>query len=101
LKSCAIEPKCEWLSCAAPGGICAAAWKYPRSSPPVWLAILCGGLGHIDRAFGYLEQAIEQHNDQVCFMGVDHRFDELRHDPRFPVLMTRIGLPLALLPSAQ
>ncbi len=68
--------------------------------PPVWLAILCGGLGHIDRAFGYLEQAIEQHNDQVCFMGVDHRFDELRHDPRFPVLMTRIGLPLALIPSA-
>jgi len=65
-------------------------------TPPVWLAILCGGLGDLDRAFSYLEQAIDQHNDQVCFMGVDHRFDELRHDPRFPVLMARIGLPARL-----
>jgi TolB-like protein/Tfp pilus assembly protein PilF len=60
--------------------------------PPVWFAILYAGLGDLDRAFSYLEQAIEEHNDQVCFMGVDHRFDELRGDPRFDVLLARIGL---------
>jgi TolB-like protein len=61
--------------------------------PPVWFAILYAGLGDLDRAFAYLEQAIEEHNDQVCFMGVDHRFDELRGDPRFVVLLARISLP--------
>jgi hypothetical protein len=60
--------------------------------PPVWFAILYAGLGDLDRAFSYLERAIEEHNDQVCFMGVDHRFDELRSDPRFDVLLARIGL---------
>jgi TolB-like protein len=60
--------------------------------PPVWFAILYAGLGDLDRAFSYLEQAIEEHNDQVCFMGVDHRFDELRSDPRFEGLLARIGL---------
>jgi TolB-like protein len=60
--------------------------------PPVWLAILYAGLGDLDRAFAYLERAIDQHNDQVCFMGVDHRFDELRGDPRFDRLLARIGL---------
>jgi TolB-like protein/Tfp pilus assembly protein PilF len=63
--------------------------------PPVWFAILYAGLGDLDRAFAYLEQAIDEHNDQVCFMGVDHRFDELRADPRFPVLLARIGLGAA------
>jgi TolB-like protein len=63
--------------------------------PPVWFAILYAGLGNLDRAFTYLEQAIEEHNDQVCFMGVDHRFDEMRGDPRFDVLLARIGLRAA------
>ncbi len=63
--------------------------------PPVWYALLYAGLGDLDRAFSCLEQAIEEHNDQVCFMGVDHRFDELRGDPRFDVLLARIGLRAA------
>ena len=61
----------------------------------MWFAILYAGLGDLDRAFAYLEQAIEEHNDQVCFMGVDHRFDELRADPRFDVLLARIALRAA------
>ena len=36
--------------------------------------------------------AIDEHNDQVCFMMVDHRFDELRAHPRFDSLLARIGL---------
>ena len=60
--------------------------------PPVWFAILYGGLGDLDRAMGFLERAIDEHNDQVCFMKVDHRFDELRAHPRFDELLVRTGL---------
>jgi TolB-like protein/tRNA A-37 threonylcarbamoyl transferase component Bud32 len=60
--------------------------------PPVWFAILYAGLGDLERAIGFLDRAIDEHNDQVCFMMVDHRFDELRAHPRFDSLLARIGL---------
>ena len=61
-----------------------------------WLALVCGGLGDLDSAFAYLDQAIVEHNDQcqVTFMAVDHRFDELRDDPRFHAALRKVGLPL-------
>jgi eukaryotic-like serine/threonine-protein kinase len=60
---------------------------------PVWLAMVCGELGRKDVAFQYLELAITQHDDQVSFMAVDHRFDSLRDDPRFNAALRRLGLP--------
>jgi eukaryotic-like serine/threonine-protein kinase len=61
---------------------------------PVWLAMVCGELGRKDLAFEYLEVAIVQHDDQVSFMAVDHRFDSLRGDPRFDAALRRLGLPV-------
>jgi tetratricopeptide (TPR) repeat protein len=61
---------------------------------PVWLAMVCGELGRKDVAFQYLELAIAQHDDQVSFMAVDHRFDSLRDDPRFSAALRRVGLPV-------
>ena len=61
---------------------------------PVWLAMVCGELGQKDLAFQYLELAIAQHDDQVSFMAVDHRFDSLRDDPRFYAALRRLGLPV-------
>jgi eukaryotic-like serine/threonine-protein kinase len=61
---------------------------------PVWLGMVCGELGHTSRAFMYLEQAIAEHNDQISFMAVDHRFDSLRDDPRFQDLLRQVGLPV-------
>jgi TolB-like protein/Tfp pilus assembly protein PilF len=61
---------------------------------PVWLAMVCGALGRQDAAFEYLELAIAQHDDQVSFMAVDHRFDSLRGDPRFDAALRRLGLPV-------
>ena len=43
--------------------------------------MVCGALGDKDQAFEYLERAIAEHDDQVSFMAVDHRFDSLRGDP--------------------
>jgi TolB-like protein/Tfp pilus assembly protein PilF len=77
-----------------------------RASPQCsasWLALVCCGLRDLDRAFGYLEQAIEDHNDQcqMTFMAVDHRFDELREDPRFHRALRTLGLsPTAVLKDA-
>jgi tetratricopeptide (TPR) repeat protein len=61
---------------------------------PVWLAMVCGELGKKDLAFEYLELAIAQHDDQVSFMAVDHRFDSLGGDPRFDAALRRLGLPV-------
>ena len=61
---------------------------------PIWLAMVCGALGDKDQAFDYLERAIAQHDDQVSFMAVDHRFDSLRGDPRFDGALRRLGLPV-------
>jgi TolB-like protein/Tfp pilus assembly protein PilF len=61
---------------------------------PIWLAMVCGALGDKDQAFDYLERAIAQHDDQVSFMAVDHRFDSLRGDPRFDAALRRLGLPV-------
>ena len=61
---------------------------------PVWLAMVCGELGKKDLAFEYLEVAMAQHDDQVSFMAVDHRFDSLRGDPRFDAALRRLGLPV-------
>ena len=56
--------------------------------------MVCGELGDKDQAFDYLERAIAQHDDQVSFMAVDHRFDSLRGDPRFDAALRRLGLPV-------
>jgi len=61
---------------------------------PIWLAMVCGELGKKDMAFEYLELAMAQHDDQVSFMAVDHRFDSLRGDPRFDAALRRLGLPV-------
>jgi TolB-like protein/Tfp pilus assembly protein PilF len=60
-----------------------------------WLALVCCGLKDLNSAFEYLDQAIDEHNDQcqVTFMAVDHRFDELRDDPRFDAALRKLGLP--------
>ena len=65
---------------------------------PVWLAMVYGALGELDEAFAYLEQAMAEHNDQVSFMAVDHRFDSLRGDPRFAVALRKLGLPILTAP---
>jgi eukaryotic-like serine/threonine-protein kinase len=61
---------------------------------PVWLAMVSGALGEFDQAFAHLDRAMDEHNDQVSFMAVDHRFDSLRDDPRFSAALRKLGLPV-------
>lgn len=58
------------------------------------IAILYGALGEMDEAFVWLEKAYEERDPELTYIKVPHRrFEPLRHDPRFPQLVHRVGLP--------
>lgn len=48
-------------------------------------------LGSADRAMGLLENAFEDQSTWRMFLRVDPKFDQLRHDVRFGVLLKRMG----------
>jgi TolB-like protein/DNA-binding winged helix-turn-helix (wHTH) protein len=60
---------------------------------PIWTAADYAELGQKDKAFEWLDHAIELHNVNMEFIKVDERFVPLRSDPRFEDLLRRIGLP--------
>jgi TolB-like protein/Flp pilus assembly protein TadD len=60
--------------------------------PPVAFAILYAGLGKIDDAFHWLEKAADQRDGLLIYLKVGSSFDNLRSDPRFSEILTRVGL---------
>jgi TolB-like protein/DNA-binding winged helix-turn-helix (wHTH) protein/Flp pilus assembly protein TadD len=63
------------------------------SAGPIWTAADYAELGLKDKAFVWLDKAIEVRNMNMEFIKVDERFVPLRSDPRFGDLLRRIGLP--------
>jgi hypothetical protein len=51
------------------------------------------GLGDTERAFEWLQKAIEARDSQMGVLKVEPAFDALRSDPRFTALVERVGLP--------
>lgn len=51
-----------------------------------------GALGEKDQAFAKLNKAPENHEFGILLLKVDPRLDPLRLDPRFQVLLRRVGL---------
>ena len=60
---------------------------------PVSIAVVCVGLGEIDSAFEYLEEAFRDRNGGLMTLMVHPVFEGLRSDPRYTDLLRRIGLP--------
>lgn len=58
-----------------------------------FIALVHAGLGEADEAFTWLGQAIDERSGSVRYLQVDARLAALRRDPRFPVLVARVGLP--------
>jgi tetratricopeptide (TPR) repeat protein len=56
------------------------------------LALICVGLGDDDRAFEYFEKAVQEHCDTLIYLNVEPRFDRIRSDPRFKLLISKVGL---------
>ncbi len=62
--------------------------------PPYNLAVIHAGLGEVDRAFSLLDDSVTTNDTESMILPVDPRLDALRGDPRFAVLLRRMGLPL-------
>jgi len=58
----------------------------------VCFAIIHLGLGEKDNALTWLERAVDSHELQVCALNVHPIYDELRAEPRFHALLSRVGL---------
>jgi len=56
------------------------------------VALVYVALGEKDEAFEWLEKSYEKHEESLCSIGIDPKFDSIRDDPRFNVLLKKIGL---------
>ncbi len=62
-------------------------------SAPYQIAQLYADLGDKDRAFEWLNTAYQEHDRLLDGLQTDFRFDSLHSDPRYQVLVHRVGLP--------
>jgi tetratricopeptide (TPR) repeat protein len=65
----------------------------PRAPAPIRVAMVHIALGETDRAFEWLDKAIEARDWQMGLLNIEPGFDVLRSDRRFAPLVARVGLP--------
>ncbi len=63
-----------------------------RHVPAAHFALVHIGLGEVDEAFRWLEQAYEERFDWLAYLAVEPLFDPVRDDPRFEALLGRLRL---------
>jgi tetratricopeptide (TPR) repeat protein len=63
-----------------------------RYVAPTVVASIHAALGEKDQAFVWLDKAYDEHDAILVQLKVEPIFDELRSDPRFTVLLKRVGL---------
>ena len=63
-----------------------------RDADPVWIATIYAELGEIDNAFAWLDSAYGVRSQGLMKMKIDPRFDVLRTDARYGVLLEKVGL---------
>lgn len=63
-----------------------------RYIAPCVIASLYAALGEKDQAFIWLDKAYDAHDFILVMLKVEPMFDDLRSDPRFTVLLKRVGL---------
>ena len=71
-----------------------AALPPDRYVIPYHVALIHHFLGDREKTFGALEEAFEQRDLWLVWLGVESAFDELRPDPRFQRLLRLTGLGL-------
>ena len=67
--------------------------KRLKDVPVVPMAFTYSSLGNNDRAFAWLDKAVEQRNWMIIYLKRDDVWNPLRSDPRFKALLHRVGLP--------
>ncbi|MGQ0812879.1 MAG: tetratricopeptide repeat protein [Gemmatimonadota bacterium] len=63
-----------------------------RYVSPDLMAIIYFGLDDRERAFQWLERAVEERSNWPLYLRVDPMFDTVRNDPRFQRLLKKMGL---------
>jgi TolB-like protein/tetratricopeptide (TPR) repeat protein len=69
-----------------------AELKARPSTPPEYLALIYAGLGDKDQAFAWLDRAYEERTVMLPVIYADPKYDNLRSDPRFAELLSRMNL---------
>jgi len=64
-----------------------------REKDPLNVAVAYTYAGNTNKALSWLGRAFEVRAYGITYLGVDPTFDRLRPDPRFVLLLRRIGLP--------
>jgi TolB-like protein/DNA-binding winged helix-turn-helix (wHTH) protein/Tfp pilus assembly protein PilF len=65
----------------------------PRDPSAFQMAVVYVGLGDKNRAFEWLQKAVDARAWELPMLKADPFFDPLRSDPRFAPLLDRLGLP--------
>ena len=60
--------------------------------PSLYVAMIYTGLGDKDEAFAWLDKAFAERCEYLVYLPTEPMADPLRNDPRFPVLLERLGL---------
>jgi TolB-like protein/DNA-binding winged helix-turn-helix (wHTH) protein/Tfp pilus assembly protein PilF len=63
-----------------------------RHVSPYSIALVYVGLGDKDRAFEWLERTYAERSPKLVYLKVEPQLDSIRTDPRFGVLMAKMGL---------
>ena len=87
-----ITPSAYVLAKAGRGREALAMLHEMRHPTPFRIAYVHVGLGETDRAFEWLDKAIDARDWQVGMLKVEPAFDGIRSDPRFATLLERVGL---------
>jgi tetratricopeptide (TPR) repeat protein len=56
------------------------------------VALVYASLGETDKTFEWLEKSCDRHEESLCSMNVDPKWDGIRSDPRFKKILKRINL---------
>lgn len=56
-----------------------------------WHAVVCAGRGQQSQALSFLEESLRQRDPALLWLRADARFDAVREDERFQVVLRRLG----------
>ncbi len=59
-----------------------------------WHAVVCAGRGQKNQALSFLEESLRERDPVLLWMRADARFDTLREDERFQIVLRRLGMSI-------